>query len=201
MNSFYKLFLLTLAIVCTAISFTKADTIINWFVFTEQKDTIEILPLELPKTWAEEWNGDCKSYHPSSYWKEWACYTPKGVWYFKEEIKTTSSTSLTCSMTTNGSIDNLIDRLKELKLQYMNNDYLCKDILSIEKELHALVDSIWLSRDKTITNTTKKETPKRLEFPAPTVKYITKTVSVKVCNMGVYDKVLDTCILMVTWAR
>jgi len=85
-------------------------------------------------------------------------------------------------MTTRGSIDNLIDRLSELRREYLNNDYLCKDIVSIEKELHALVDSIWLAQDKTTTKTITKETPKRIPFPAPTVKYITRTVSVKVCN-------------------
>ena len=201
MNSFYKLFLLALAIFCAAISFTRADTIINWFVFAQQKDTIETLPLELPKTWAEEWNWDCSSYWTNSYWKEWVCYTPKWARTFSIEKTTTSTTQLTCAMTTQGSIDNLIDRLQELRREYMNNDYLCKDIVAIEKELHMLVDSIWLWQDKTVTKSTSKETPKRIPFPAPTVKYITKTVTVKVCNAGVYDKALDTCILMVTWVR
>lgn len=196
-----KTLLLLITIVCISLSSANADKIINWFTFVENTAPIEVLPDELPATWVEEWNGDCSSYGINSYWKDGACYTPKGLWYFEKQTNTSSKTLLTCVMTTDGSIDNLINRLTELRKEYLNNDYLCKDIVWIEKELHMLVDSIWMWRDKTITTSTNKETPKRLAFPAPTVKYITKTVTVKVCNMGVYDKTLDTCILMITWAR
>lgn len=200
MKSFYKLFLLALAIVCTAISFTKADTIINWFTFATPTNVIETLPEELPKTWAEEWNGDCKSYHPSSYWKESVCYTPKWAWTFDKTITTTTDTKHVCLLDDN-RLDNLIYVLKDLQKEYSKKDVMCLDIVSLEKSIKLLVDELFVSRNKTTTNSTAKETPKRIPFPAPTVKYITRTVSVKVCNMWVYDKALDTCILMVTWAR
>lgn len=178
-NTFAKRFLISLAVICTIITFTcKAES----------------------QTTTPTWNGDCKSYHPSSYWKEWACYTPKWAWTFDKTITTTTDTKHVCLLDDN-RLDNLIYVLKDLQKEYSKKDVMCLDIVSLEKSIKLLVDELFVSRNKTTTNSTAKETPKRIPFPAPTVKYITRTVSVKVCNAWVYDKALDTCILMVTWAR
>lgn len=205
MNTFYKLFLLAIAIVCITISFTRADTIINWFTFVTPTDTIEILPEELPKTWAEEWNGDCSSYWASSYWKEWTCYTSKWARTFSKTITNTTDTKHVCTLDDN-RLNNIINKLKQVQLEYSKMDVVCIDIIKVENEIKDLVNQMFLSRNKTTTNSKTVETAKWIPFPAPTVKYVKqvwqiKTVTVKVCWVWIYDKTLDACITPITGAR
>lgn len=61
-------------------------------------------------------------------------------------------------------------------------DVMCIDIIKVENEIKDLVNQMFVSRNKTTTNSTTKETPKWIPFPAPTVKWLTKTITVKVCN-------------------
>lgn len=193
MNTFYKLFLLAIAIVCITISFTRADTIINWFRFVTPTDTIEILPEELPKTWAEEWNGDCSSYWASSYWKEWTCYTSKWARTFSKTITNTTDTKHVCTLD-NNQLYKLMNSLQELELEYSKMDVMCIDIVKVENEIKDLVNQLFISRNKTTTNSKTIETAKWIPFPAPTVKYITKTIQVKTCGEWfTYQKSLDTC--------
>lgn len=78
---------------------------------------------------------------------------------------------------------------------------MCIDIIKVENEIKDLVNQMFLSRNKTTSTSKTIETPKWIPFPAPTVKYITKTVTVKVCWVWIYDKTLDACITPITGAR
>ena len=193
MNTFYKLFLLAIAIVCITISFARADTIINWFTLLMPEDSIEILPEELPKTWAEEWNWDCSSYSANSYWKDNVCYTSNWARTFSKTITNTTDTKHVCLLDDN-RIDNLIYVLKDLQQEYSKKDVMCIDIVKVENTLKDLVNELFISRNKTTTKSSTVETAKWIPFPAPTVKYITKTIQVKTCGEWfTYQKSLDAC--------
>lgn len=201
MNTFYKSLLFLLGLLCTLIVITaRADTIINWFTFIEQTDTIEVLPEELPKTWAEEWNWDCSSYWQASYWKDNVCYTSKWARVFSKTITNTTETKHVCTLDDN-RIDNLIYVLKDLQQEYSKKDVMCIDIVEEEDILKYLVNELFKSRNKTTTNSKTVETAKWIPFPAPQVKRLTKTIQVKVCWVWIYDKQLDACITPITGAR
>jgi len=73
-------------------------------------------------------------------------------------------------------------------------DVMCMDIVKVENEIKNLVNELFISRNKTTSTSKTIETPKWIPFPAPTVKYITKTVSIKTCTIGyTYQKSLDAC--------
>ena len=197
-NTFYKLFLLALGLWSILIVLSAKAEVINPsdFEFLLPTDTIETLPEELPQTWVDVRNWDCSSYWANSYWKEWVCYTPKWAWTFNKN--TIQSSSIVCTLDDN-RVDNLIYVIKDLQLEYSKQDVMCIDIIEHEQMLKDLVNELFKSRTKTTVK--QFESAKFIEFPAPTVKYITKTIKVKVCSQWTYDKDLDTCILPITWVR
>ena len=74
-----------------------------------------------------------------------------------------------------------MNRLKELELEYAKMDVMCIDIVKIENEIKDLVNQLFISRNKTTTNSKTVETAKWIPFPAPQIKRLTKTIQVKVC--------------------
>jgi hypothetical protein len=77
----------------------------------------------------------------------------------------------------------LMHRIDEVQKQYTNVDYVCADIVAIENELKKLIDNLWTARNKVKVDSKRIESAYFVEFPAPTIKYITKTVFVKTCSL------------------
>lgn len=201
-NTFVKTFLISIAIVATLIYTTCYW---SWLIYPErfplvQYDEEIILPTELPDTGVEVWNWDCSSYWTNSYWKEWTCFTSKWARTFSKTITNTTDTKHVCTLDDN-QLSKLMNRLQQLELEYSKMDVMCMDIIKVENQIKDLVSELFVWRDKTITNSNTVETAKWIPFPAPTVKYITKTVTVKICWVWIYDKQLDACIMPITGAR
>ena len=164
----------------------------EWFEFNTYQEEL-ILPTELPDTGAEEWNWDCSSYWTNSYWKDNSCYTPKWVRVFSDTTHVKETTSFVCTIDTN-TMKQLMHRIDEVQKQYTNVDYVCADIVAIENELKKLIDNLWTARNKVKVDSKRIESAHFVEFAAPTIKYITKTVFVKTCNLWFkYEKSLDAC--------
>lgn len=194
-NTFVKTFLISIALVATLIYTTCYW---SWLVYPErfplvQYDEEIILPTELPDTGVEVWNWDCSSYWTNSYWKDSSCYTPKWVRVFNDTTHIKETTSFVCTIDTN-TMKQLMHRIDEVQKQYTNVDYVCADIVAIENELKKLIDNLWTARNKVKVDSKRIESAYFVEFPAPTIKYITKTVFVKTCSLWFkYEKVLDAC--------